>query len=102
MITKIGYAILAYRNSLNAYLKTLRLFKPTTWEKSYKVVKGRQHLPGSPPVIPHSLQLRENCMSCHFGEGAMQEIKVTHPERTNCRQCHVQTTTTEKFIREAK
>jgi cytochrome c-type protein NapB len=81
---------------------TKKLFKPTNWENEFKVVKGRRHLPGSPPVIPHSLQLRENCLSCHLGEGSMQEIKVSHPERTNCRQCHVQTSTTNTFEREMK
>ncbi len=81
---------------------TEKLFKPTKWKNKFKVVSGRRHLPGSPPVIPHSLQLRENCLSCHFGEAAMQKIKVTHPERTNCRQCHVQTKTTENFKRAKK
>lgn len=44
---------------------------------------------GSPPTIPHQLQMRENCLSCHAGPSAPKEIRVTHPERINCRQCHV-------------
>ncbi|PHQ61597.1 MAG: cytochrome C [Maribacter sp.] len=44
---------------------------------------------GSPPVIPHQIQMRENCLSCHAGASAPKEIRVTHPERINCRQCHV-------------
>lgn len=44
---------------------------------------------GSPPTIPHQLQMRENCVSCHAGPSAPKEIRVTHPERVNCRQCHV-------------
>ncbi|MDO5969095.1 multiheme c-type cytochrome [Flavivirga aquimarina] len=44
---------------------------------------------GSPPMIPHQIQLRENCLSCHAGPSAPKEIRVTHPERVNCRQCHV-------------
>lgn len=43
----------------------------------------------SPPVIPHQTQLRENCLACHAGPSAPKEIRVTHPERVNCRQCHV-------------
>lgn len=82
--------------------KTKNLFKPTNWKKVKTLKKGRRHLPGSPPVIPHSLQLRENCMSCHFGNGAVEEIKVSHPERTNCRQCHVETNETETFSRDKK
>ncbi|MDO5981037.1 multiheme c-type cytochrome [Flavivirga spongiicola] len=44
---------------------------------------------GSPPMIPHQIQLRENCLSCHAGPSAPKEIRVSHPERVNCRQCHV-------------
>lgn len=54
-------------------------------------VPGKQALPGSPHQIPHDLQNRENCISCHGGPAAPREIRVTHPERINCRQCHVPT-----------
>lgn len=43
----------------------------------------------SPPMIPHQIQMRENCLSCHAGPSVPKEIRVTHPERVNCRQCHV-------------
>ncbi|TWO32735.1 cytochrome C [Seonamhaeicola sediminis] len=46
-------------------------------------------LAGSPPIIPHQIQMHENCLSCHAGPSAPKEIRVTHPERINCRQCHV-------------
>ena len=46
-------------------------------------------LPGSPPVMPHQLQMRENCLACHAGPAAVKELWVDHPERVNCRQCHV-------------
>ena len=51
---------------------------------------GSRHaaLPGSPPPIPHGLQMRENCLACHAGPGAVEEIRSSHPERVNCRQCH--------------
>jgi cytochrome c-type protein NapB len=45
-------------------------------------------MPGSPPPIPHALQMRENCRACHAGPGAVAELRTTHPERVNCRQCH--------------
>jgi cytochrome c-type protein NapB len=55
-----------------------------------KVGEGANNaLPGSPPMIPHQLQMRENCISCHAGPSAPKEIRVTHPERVNCIQCHV-------------
>lgn len=43
----------------------------------------------TPPPIPHDLQLRGNCLACHMGPGAIAEIRTTHAERANCRQCHV-------------
>lgn len=50
---------------------------------------GRSALPGSPPPIVHSLQMRENCIACHVGPGTVVPIRVEHPMRGNCRQCHV-------------
>jgi nitrate reductase (cytochrome), electron transfer subunit len=44
---------------------------------------------GTPPEIPHDLQLRGNCLACHAGPGAIHEIRTSHPERANCRQCHL-------------
>jgi cytochrome c-type protein NapB len=48
----------------------------------------RAAMPGSPPPIPHALQMRENCRACHAGPGAVAELRTTHPERVSCRQCH--------------
>lgn len=42
-----------------------------------------------PQPIPHDLQLRSNCVACHVGPGAVAEIRTTHPDRANCRQCHL-------------
>ena len=42
-----------------------------------------------PPPIPHDLQFRENCLTCHAGPAAVVEIRTKHPERANCRQCHL-------------
>lgn len=55
-------------------------------------------MPGSPPMIPHQLQMRENCISCHAGPSAPIEIRVSHPERINCRQCHLPINTYESSI----
>jgi len=63
--------------------------------KPPKVGEGINNaMPGSPPMIPHQLQMRENCISCHAGPSAPKEIRVTHPERINCRQCHLPKTNT--------
>lgn len=45
-------------------------------------------MPGSPPPIPHTLEMRNNCLACHGGPSAPKEIRTTHPNRVNCRQCH--------------
>lgn len=49
----------------------------------------RPALPGGPPPIPHTLQLRTDCAACHVGPAAPLAIRTSHPERTNCVQCHV-------------
>ncbi|MEK7379706.1 MAG: hypothetical protein AAB075_01695 [Gemmatimonadota bacterium] len=57
---------------------------------------------GAPPPIAHDLQLRGNCVACHTGPGAVAEIRTLHPERANCRQCHVTAEAgAETFTREA-
>jgi cytochrome c-type protein NapB len=43
----------------------------------------------SPPAIPHDLQLRGNCLTCHAGPAAVAEIRTSHPEWSDCRQCHL-------------
>ena len=51
----------------------------------------------SPPTIPHHMQLRENCLACHAGPAAREEIRTTHPERVRCRQCHAAVSTRSGF-----
>jgi len=63
-------------------------FRATTWETVTSPAIDRAAMPGSPPPIPHGLQMRENCLACHAGPAAVVEIRTTHPERVNCRQCH--------------
>lgn len=66
---------------------------------------GRSAMGGSPPIIPHSLQMRENCLACHTGPGAVVEIRVEHSTRGNCRQCHMPVINTQpvlEFVRNTK
>jgi len=44
----------------------------------------------SPPPIPHDLHLRGNCLSCHSSPGGVAGLRTAHPERADCRQCHVE------------
>ena len=45
--------------------------------------------PAGPPLIPHAILLRENCLACHDSELGKEIIPTTHPERLRCRQCHL-------------
>jgi cytochrome c-type protein NapB len=58
---------------------------------------GRRLNPLAPPVIPHRVFMRENCVACHSGPAAREEIRTSHPERMNCRQCHVEQVTSDTF-----
>lgn len=42
-----------------------------------------------PPPIPHDLEMRTNCLACHGAPSAVNAIRTSHPERANCRQCHL-------------
>lgn len=64
-------------------------FVASNWQSMDPPRLGQSFLSSSPPTVPHSLQLRENCISCHTGPGAVAEIRVTHAARGDCRQCHV-------------
>lgn len=66
--------------------------KGSQWTKVSGPVVDQQALPGGPPPIPHTLEMRGNCVACHAGPAAVAEIRTPHPERGNCRQCHVPST----------
>jgi cytochrome c-type protein NapB len=60
---------------------------------------GRRLHPFAPPVLPHPVFMRENCLACHSGPAAREEIRCSHPERPRCVQCHVPRVTTVEFAR---
>jgi len=68
---------------------TSGLFKPANAEAFIKPKIGNAEFIGGPPIISHQIQLHENCLACHAGPSAPKEIRIDHPERSNCRQCHV-------------
>ena len=68
---------------------TDELFVGTDWASVMPPRLGRSALPGSPPPVVHAIQMRENCIACHVGPGTVATIRVEHPMRGNCRQCHV-------------
>ena len=79
--------------------RTEELFVATEWQQSPRPRIKRPALPGGPPPIPHAVQLRERCHACHVGPAAPKAIRMTHPERLNCRQCHVPRQTMDVFDR---
>lgn len=86
----------------HAPVQTADLFVGTNWQSIQPPRLGQSFLSSSPPPVPHSLQLRENCLACHTGPGAVEEIRVNHAGRGDCRQCHavvVQTATIKTFKR---
>ena len=87
--------------------QTEDLFKNTEWDEIKAKPPGmnNQALPGSPPPMPHGVFLRESCLSCHTGPAAPKEIRIDHPERVNCRQCHATNANTDSsavFSKELK
>jgi len=86
----------------HAQIKTDKPFVENRWQSIDPPKLGLSFLASSPPPIPHVLQMRENCIACHTGPGAVVEIRVSHASRGNCRQCHVpdpQTAPISEFVR---
>ena len=67
---------------------TRAAFQPSSWQTVAPPPLRGGAMPGSPPPIPHGLQMRGNCRACHAGPGAVDELRTSHPERVTCRQCH--------------
>ncbi|MFH7321175.1 hypothetical protein ACHHRT_11275 [Desulfurivibrio sp. D14AmB] len=78
--------------------KTDQPFVASDWRSIPPPLLGRSELGGSPPPVPHALQLREDCLACHAGPAAVAELRVEHASRGNCRQCHVPLVATEPLL----
>jgi nitrate reductase (cytochrome), electron transfer subunit len=59
-------------------------WRPIAWPRL-----PRRAAASEPPPIPHTLEFRANCLSCHAAPAAVAEIRTTHPERADCKQCHL-------------
>lgn len=70
---------------------TSPLFRENTFRSvAPPTPKVRRAYPGSPPVIPHRVFMREHCLACHDKGARASVISSPHPERANCLQCHVE------------
>ena len=48
----------------------------------------RRAFEGAPPLVPHDLEVGMDCLDCHrLGEN--DAVITSHPERSNCVQCHI-------------
>ena len=54
---------------------------------------------GAPPVIPHDLSTRGDCVTCHAAPGGVEGLRTRHADRANCRQCHLTSESTPPFAR---
>ncbi|MGE0192940.1 MAG: diheme cytochrome c precursor [Planctomycetota bacterium] len=59
----------------------------STWRGKPAPEQGRRAYAGAPPVVPHTLAMRENCAACH-GVHGWPGMQTSHPERSSCLQCH--------------
>lgn len=60
-----------------------------TFEGLSEPKKGERLYPSAPPTIPHRIFMRENCAGCHTTRNPNKEMRLSHPYRRNCQQCHV-------------
>jgi len=79
--------------------ESLGRFRGTNWTRPQPPALPGGALPGGPPAIAHEIGGREDCLSCHAGPAAVPDIRVQHPERINCRQCHVASNATTTWTR---
>ncbi|HTS89678.1 MAG TPA: hypothetical protein VMG41_14395 [Gemmatimonadales bacterium] len=56
----------------------------TDWPPLAKLTPGQ-----NPPPIPHDSRFRLMCVACHAGQAAVADIRTSHAEWSDCRQCHV-------------
>lgn len=68
----------------------VELFKGNTFVGIKEPSSLGQPQPAGPPLIPHRVFMRENCVVCHNDNSRQEIVQTTHPERTNCQQCHVE------------
>lgn len=65
---------------------------PSAFRGQPEPLEGARAGIGSPPVIPHTTRMRENCLACHGPAGNTPALRTTHAWRVNCRQCHAAAT----------
>jgi len=95
-----GLSAMSNCRQCHVFQRTFGLFRSSTFAGLRQDLRrGRRFHDFAPPVLPHPVFMRENCLACHTGPAAREEIRCSHPERPRCLQCHVPRQTTEEFAR---
>lgn len=95
-----GLSAMSRCTQCHVFRETRELFRENTFAGLAQDLRhGERAHPLAPPVMPHSVFMRENCTACHTGPAAREEIRCDHPERPRCTQCHVPRLTGEEFSR---
>jgi len=95
-----GLSAVSLCRQCHVFRETDEVFRENSFEGLPQDLReGRRHHPLAPPVLPHPEFMRENCLACHTGPAAREEIRCDHPERTRCTQCHLPRRTTAVFSR---
>ena len=85
-----GLSAISRCTQCHVFKHTEELFKQSTFQGLRQDLRRGERLnPFAPPVMPHPAQMRENCLACHSGPAAREEIRTPHPERIRCTQCHL-------------
>lgn len=93
-----GLSALSRCEQCHVYQSAAPDFRPNTFAGLRQDLRhGRRLNDFAPPVVPHKGFMRENCLACHGGPAAREEIRTSHPERLRCQQCHVEQVTAETF-----
>lgn len=74
------------------------LLAKNTFDGIVRADRGFRAWSAAPPRVPHSLLMRENCLSCHGPSGA-QAIRPDHPWDAVCLQCHIPATMHDQYAR---
>jgi nitrate reductase (cytochrome), electron transfer subunit len=69
-----------------------------TFDGMMRIERGFRVWSAAPPRVPHTIVLRENCLSCHGPAGA-QAIRTDHPWDSVCLQCHIPASMHDQFAR---
>lgn len=86
-----GMSTLSHCQQCHVFQRTGERFRDNSFAGLRQDLRrGRRLYGGAPPVMPHPVFMRENCTACHAGPAAREEIRTSHPERRNCRQCHLE------------